>query len=111
MMTLNMTAAQKINWMSEAQAEEAFEIKQKPIFILYSADWCRNCKKIKKFLNKNAEKLNKKMYFVNIDCTDEENCEGLKLYPTSYIMETDGSTIRIEGQTSKKIINAILELN
>ena len=111
MMTLNMTAAQEINWMSEAQAEEAFEIKQKPIFILYSANWCRNCKKIKKFLNKNAEKLNKKMYFVNIDCTDEENCEGLKLYPTSYIMETDGSTIRIEGQTSKKIINAILELN
>jgi len=111
MMTLNMTAAQEINWMSEAQAEEAFEIKQKPIFILYSADWCRNCKKIKKFLNKNAEKLNKKMYFVNIDCTDEENCEGLKLYPTSYIMETNGSTIRIEGQTSKKIINAILELN
>ena len=110
-MTLNMTAAQEINWMSEAQAEEAFEIKQKPIFILYSADWCRNCKKIKKFLNKNAEKLNKKMYFVNIDCTDEENCEGLKLYPTSYIMETDGSTIRIEGQTRKKIINAILELN
>ena len=110
-MTLNMTAAQEINWMSEAQAEEAFEIKQKPIFILYSADWCRNCKKIKKFLNKNAEKLNKKMYFVNIDCTDEENCEGLKLYPTSYIMETNGSTIRIEGQTSKKIINAILELN
>ena len=110
-MTLNMTAAQEINWMSEAQAKEAFEIKQKPIFILYSADWCRNCKKIKKFLNKNAEKLNKKMYFVNIDCTDEENCEGLKLYPTSYIMETDGSTIRIEGQTSKKIINAILELN
>ena len=106
-----MTAAQEINWMSEAQAEEAFEIKQKPIFILYSADWCRNCKKIKKFLNKNAEKLNKKMYFVNIDCTDEENCEGLKLYPTSYIMETNGSTIRIEGQTSKKIINAILELN
>ena len=106
-----MTAAQEINWMSEAQAEEAFEIKQKPIFILYSADCCRNCKKIKKFLNKNAEKLNKKMYFVNIDCTDEENCEGLKLYPTSYIMETDGSTIRIEGQTSKKIINAILELN
>ena len=106
-----MTAAQEINWMSEAQAEEAFEIKQKPIFILYSADWCRNCKKIKKFLNKNAEKLNKKMYFVNIDCTDEENCEGLKLYPTSYIMETDGSTIRIEGQTRKKIINAILELN
>ena len=111
MMTLNMTAAQEINWMSEAQAEEAFEIKQKPIFILYSADWCRNCKKIKKFLNKNAEKLNKKMYFVNIDCTNEENCEGLKLYPTSYIMETNGSTIRIEGQTSKKIINAILELN
>ena len=106
-----MTAAQEINWMSEAQAEEAFEIKQKPIFILYSADWCRNCKKIKKFLNKNAEKLNKKMYFVNIDCTNEENCESLKLYPTSYIMETDGSTIRIEGQTSKKIINAILELN
>ena len=110
-MTLNMTAAQEINWMSEAQAEEAFEIKQKPIFILYSADWCRNCKKIKKFLNKNAEKLNKKMYFVNIDCTDENSCEGLKLYPTSYIMETDGSTIRIEGQTRKKIINAILELN
>ena len=111
MITLNMATAQEINWMSEVQAEEAFEIKQKPIFILYSADWCRNCKKIKKFLNKNAEKLNKKMYFVNIDCTDEENCEGLKLYPTSYIMETDGSTIRIEGQTSKKIINAILELN
>ena len=51
------------------------------------------------------------VYFVNIDCTDENSCEGLKLYPTSYIMETDGSTIRIEGQTSKKIINAILELN
>jgi len=111
MITLNMATAQEINWMSETQAEKAFEIKQKPIFILYSADWCRNCKKIKKFLNKNAERLNKKMYFVKIDCTEKGSCEGLKWYPTSYIMETDGSTIKIEGQTSKKIMNAILELN
>ena len=104
-----MTAQSNLDWRTEAEVDKLFEDEPKNVLVLYSADWCAHCDRLKKFLNKNSKKLNKKWYLVYEDATDKEYPE-IEIYPTIHIYEYNGSTIGIQGSIPHYKIETLLEL-
>ena len=101
---------QEINWQTEEQVDAIYEENPKDVFLLYSADWCVGCVSLKKFLNKNSDKLNDRMYFIYKDCTNEV-LDNVDTYPRSYIYTTSGNTIMLEGKIKDEKLKSLLELN
>ena len=109
-MIFNVQDIKQINWQPQHEVEALLEKKPKDVYVLYSADWCKGCVSLKKFLNKNYLKLNKDMYFIYKDCTDKK-VDGVDTYPRSYIYTTNGNTIMLEGTIKENKIKSLLELN
>jgi len=107
---ISMQNINQINWQTQDEVEVLLNKKPKDVYVLYSADWCKGCISLKKFLNKNYLKLNKEMYFIYKNCTDEA-VDGVDTYPRSYIYTTNGNTIMLEGTIKESKIKSLLELN
>ena len=107
---LSVGHVEEINWQTEEQVDIIYEENPRDVFLLYSADWCASCISLKKFLNKHADKLNDKMYFIYKDCTNQV-LDNVDTYPRSYIYTTSGNTIMLEGKIKDKKLKSLLELN
>ena len=105
-----MQSPPEINWQTEEEVLARIKVEAKPVVLLYSADWCSGCVKLKKTLNKYAEQLNEKAYFIYEDCTNGA-VDEVALYPTTFIFTGNGNEIKIVGGLDENKIKALLELN
>ena len=105
-----MQDTKQINWQTQEDIQKVYENDPRDIVVVYSADWCKGCVRLKTFLNNNATKLNKNMYFIYKDCTDGV-VDNVDTYPRIYVYTKDSNTIMIEGYIEENKIKSILELN
>ena len=51
LLTFNLSQSQEINWVTLDEVAETYEENPKPIFVLWTADWCKPCLKFKPILD------------------------------------------------------------
>jgi thiol-disulfide isomerase/thioredoxin len=74
----NMQAQEKINWLTFEQLEDSLAIKPKKVLINFYADWCAYCKKMDKAAFKNGEVvslLNGNYYAVKMDAESTDSIQ------------------------------------
>ena len=62
LLTFNLSQSQEINWVTLDEVAETYEENPKPIFVLWTADWCKPCLKFKPILKSKADILNTNFY-------------------------------------------------
>lgn len=88
--------------------EEAIEIsKNKPLLVIFSADWCGPCKKLKQEINQ-FDLTNYVVCFVNGDeRTDLTNKYNVDSYPTSIILKKEKIIDKKIGYSTSSFSNWI----
>ncbi len=112
-----------VNWMDYKIALEASKERNKPVFIYFSADWCRPCKKFSRTTLRNqstADILNKSFIPVKIYEDDPKYGQGgktdlldrysVKAYPTFVIVNSKQKEIyRFKGARKSSVFKKELK--
>ena len=96
----NMVTGQKVDWIQEEskRAEEVFELDDKNYLIYYSLDGCWACEKMSKILDMYSAYINSNFYSINVNCSKEDECEEISVFPKLEIVAKDGGNkIVLEG--------------